>query len=103
MAKQKASKVLYLGIMVAIAQLLKMSAETSYIDNYVDGVEHKIDSMLNQQTSHGPKVQSSSLNLNELSKYRHNQVKKDKTINDFNFHEKVKFDAKKVEQEMSKP
>ena len=46
-----------------------MSAESKYIDNYVEGVEAKVDSMLNEHA--GPKVESSSLNLHELSKFRH--------------------------------
>lgn len=55
--------------MVGVAQLFKMSAETKYIDNYVEGIEAKVDTMLNE---HGkPHVQSSSLNLNELAKFRH--------------------------------
>ena len=67
--KAKVSKLFYLGLMVGVAQLFKMSAETKYIDNYVEGIEAKVDTMLNE---HGkPHVQSSSLNLNELAKFRH--------------------------------
>jgi hypothetical protein len=61
----------------------------------VEGIEFKVDSMLNEQKT-GPKVQSSSLNLQDLSKFRANQVKALKSVDDFNFHEKVKFDQKKV-------
>jgi hypothetical protein len=95
--KQKVSKLVYLGMMVAFAQVLKVSAESNYIDNYVEGIESKVDSLLNEQRT-GPKVQSTSLNLQELSKFRSNQVKAVKSVNDFNFHEKVKFDQKKVEK-----
>lgn len=98
--KQKVSKLVYLGLMVAVAQVLKMSAESNYIDKYVEVVETKVDSMLNEQRPGGPKVQSSSLNLQELNAFRSNQFKGDKTVNDFNFHEKVKFDHKKVTQQM---
>lgn len=55
--------------------------------------------MLNEH----PMVESSRLNLGEISKFRHEQVSKDKTINDFDFHSKVKFDSKKVQKEMSAP
>ena len=46
--KAKVSKLFYLGLMVGVAQLFKMSAESQYIDNYVDGVEAKVDTMLNE-------------------------------------------------------
>jgi hypothetical protein len=96
MIKQKVSKLFYIAAMVVVAQVLKITAESNYIDNYVEGIESKVDTMLNEQT--GPKVQSSSLNLQELSKFRSNQVKADKSLDDFNFHEKVQFDQKKVEK-----
>ena len=81
--------------MVGVAQVLKISAESNYIDNYVEDIESKVDSMLNEQRT-GPKVQSSSLNLQELNKFRSNQVKAVKGLDDLNFHDKVKFDQKKV-------
>ena len=67
--KQKVSKLFYLGLMVGVAQLLKMSAEGNFVDNYVEGVEAKFDALLNEQGK--PNVQSlNGLNLQELSKYR---------------------------------
>ena len=53
--------------MVGVAQILKMSAEGNYVDNYVEGVEAKFETLLNEK----PTVQSSKgLNLEQLSKFR---------------------------------
>ena len=98
--KPKVSKVFYLGIMVGFFQLLKLSAESNVIDTYVDSFESRVDSHLNEPHKGAPKVHSSRLDLSELNKFRQSQVKSDKTINDFNFHEKLKLDEKKVEKEM---
>jgi hypothetical protein len=55
--KSKLSKMFYLGIMIAFAQILKLSAENNYINHFIDQVEIKVDGSINQpqvKTSRGP-------------------------------------------------
>lgn len=41
--KKKYSKIFYIVIMVGVAQLFKISAESKYMDTFVDNIESKID------------------------------------------------------------
>jgi hypothetical protein len=45
--KSKLSKMFYLGIMIAFAQILKLSAESNYISHFIDQAEIKIDGSVN--------------------------------------------------------
>lgn len=67
--KKKYKQIAYIGIFIFIAQLLKISADNSYIENIVDEAETKIDNVFDSLNSlnetktvgshhHGPIVQS---------------------------------------------
>lgn len=93
--KSKISKVFYLGIMVAIAQAIKISADRNYVNHFLEDVEIHIDSAMNTKMdvpSHGPVVKSERYDLKEMSEFRSSQVSsliESGEINDFNIMNRV--------------
>ena len=106
--KQKFSKLIYLGVMVFFAQILKLSAENNYVNHFITQVEIKIDSAVNlpsNSTSHGPVVSSSHFDLQSISEFRQQQVSDSifsGETNDFNIiHRTPNFDIDKVQSQIA--
>lgn len=71
--KSKVSKIFYLGVMVGVAQMLKISAENNYIEHYLGDIEISIENKMDTKIdvpSHGPVVKSQRYDLEEISKFR---------------------------------
>lgn len=97
--KAKYNKIFYIGVMIVVAQLLKLCADQSFVTTIIDGVESKIDDKIAGLQS-GAGVQQKGHHHNVMSaheidqaaearfKYVSNKLKKEK-VDDFNIHEKV--------------
>ena len=111
--KAKYNKIFYMGVMIVVAQLLKLCADQSFITTLIDEAESKIDGkfagleseagsqhqtrserILKHTTDathhHHPVMSAHEIDqaAEERFKYVSNKFKKEK-VDDFNLHEKV--------------
>jgi hypothetical protein len=69
--KSKYNQIFWLGILVCIAQFLKLSAEHKFLDSMAENTESKIEHVLGIQKGRGPIVNSAHLDLDQITDERY--------------------------------
>jgi hypothetical protein len=87
--EKKYNKMLFMFLMMLLAQLFKFSSENSLVESVVKTSESKFESQFFSPTSRGPMVQSAHLNLDQMTKTKYEEIQKqikNGQVHDFNLH-----------------
>ena len=78
--KSKHSKIVYLGLMIAVSQLLKYLADYNLVEMTANKIETRVDNLLNVNSTlsahHGPMVQSVHVSVDEIVEKRQHHLQK---------------------------